>query len=130
MNEDKIVKTFCTVLGDFLEDLYLSYPDPSLFILKQTTKGMMTTCPKKLVENFMECIDPYKDKLLKKDETFFINGGLATNLADTKYGFLVDELNKISDIWKREDTSKKTKDGIWSYFQVLIQLGSKLNIQT
>jgi hypothetical protein len=126
MSEEAVVKTFCNVLGDFLDDLYQSYPDPSLYILKQTSKAMATASPRSVVENFMSCIEPYKDKLIKRDETFFINGGLTMNLKNTKYSYLVDELNKISEIWNRSDTSKKTKDGIWKYFQILIALGSKL----
>lgn len=126
MNEEKIVKTFCTVLDDFFEDLYQSYPDPSLFILKQTSKAMMRTTPRLIVENFMYCVEPYKDKLLKKDESFFINGGLANNLKNTDYGFLIDEINKVAEIWNRPETSPKTKESIWKYFHALITLGSKL----
>lgn len=126
MNEDTIIKTFCSVLIDFLDDLYQSYPDPNLFILKQTTRAMVVSSPRSVVENFMSCVEPYKDKLINRDESFFINGGLTANLSSTKYSFLVDELNKISEIWNRPETSKKTKDGIWKYFQILLNLGSKL----
>lgn len=127
MSEEKAIKTFCTVLGDFFEDLYQSYPDPSLFLLKQTSKAMMATTPKLVVQNFMYCIEPYKDRLLQKDESFFIKGGLANNLKNTEYGFLIDEINKVSEIWIRPETSDKTKESIWKYFRALITLGLKVN---
>ena len=126
MSEEKTIKMFCTILGDFFEDLYKSYPDPSLFILKQTSKAMMTATPRLVVENFMFCVEPYKERILKKDESFFIKGGLANNLKNTDYGFLVDEINKVSEIWNRPETSMKTKESIWKYFGALITLGSKI----
>lgn len=126
MDEEKLVKTFCSILDDFFNDIYQSYPDPSLFVLKQMSKAMMKTTPKLVVENFMNCIEPYKEKLLKKDETFFTEGGLANNLKNTDYGFLIEEINKVSDIWNRKETSHKTKEGIWKYFQALITVGSKV----
>lgn len=127
MNQDKTIKTFCTVLDDFLNDLYKSYPDTSLYLLKESSKAMMLASPRLVVENFMACIAPYKDRLLKKDESFFINGGLVDNLSSTEYGFLISEINKISEIWNKPDTSDKTKESIWKYFHILIALGSKIN---
>lgn len=127
MNHDKTIKTFCTVLDDFLNDLYKSYPDTSLFLLKESSKAMMLASPRLVVENFMACIAPYKDRLLKKDESFFINGGLVDNLSSTEYGFLISEINKISEIWNKPDTPDKTKESIWKYFHILIALGSKIN---
>lgn len=124
--EEKNIKMFCSVLEEFLQDLYQTYPDPSLFLLKQTSKLMMVSTPRLIVENFMSCISPYKDRILKKDETFFINGGLASNLKNTDYGFLIDEINKISEIWNKKETSLKTKESIWKYFHVLIAIGSKI----
>lgn len=119
------VKTFCVVLDDFLNDLYQSYPDPSLFILRQTTKAMASTNPRSLVDNFMYCIKDYKDKLLNRDDSFFLKGGLANNLKNTQYSFLVDEINKIAEIWNKKDTPEKTKESIWKYFKVLITLGDR-----
>jgi hypothetical protein len=126
MNKDKAIKTFCTVLDDFLNDLYMSYPDPGLFILRQTTKTMSAANPILVVSNFMDTVGPYKEKILNKDETFFINGGLTNELSNTEYSFLVEEINKITDIWNRIDTPQKTKESIWKYFKVLITLGNTI----
>lgn len=119
------VKTFCVVLDDFLNDLYQSYPDPSLFLLRQTTKAMAATNSRMLVENFTGFIKPYREKILAEDETFFLKGGLTNNIKNTQYSFLVDEINKISEIWNKKETTLKTKESIWKYFKVLIALGDK-----
>lgn len=123
MNKQEIVKTFCTVLKDFLSDIHSSYPDASLFILQQATSAMILTNPKGVVDNFMLCVDGYTEKILAKDETFFLDGGLHKDLESTDYGFLLEELKKISVIWKNPSTTKKTKESIWKYLQLLVKLG-------
>ena len=126
MNKQEIVKTFCTVLKDFLSDIYNSYPDNSLLVLQQATNAMILTDPRSVAENFMTCIGPYSDKILSKDESFFLDGGLESELATDEYSFLLEEIKKISKIWKNPETSAKTKNSIWKYFQILIKLGKNL----
>jgi hypothetical protein len=124
MNNQEIVKTFCIVLKDFLSDLYNSYPDTSLLILQQATNAMALANPKGVLENFMICVEGYTEKILIKDETFFLDGGLHSDLESTDYSFLLEELKKISVIWKNPATSKKTKESIWKYLQLLVKLGN------
>lgn len=118
-------KIFCTVLMDFLRDMNSSYPDPSLFILIKATETMIMASPARVIENFMLCVDPYVDKIKNKDESFFLGGGLSKSL-DGEYSFLSDEINKVIKIWNNINTTKKTKDAIWKYFNVLTQLGLKI----
>jgi hypothetical protein len=126
MNKQEIVKTFCTVLKDFLSDIYNSYPDNSLLLLQQATNAMILADPSSVVENFMTCIEPYTNKILSKDESFFLDGGLESELATGEYSFLLEELKKISNIWKNPETSDKTKKSIWKYLQILVKLGKNL----
>lgn len=126
MERKTLVKTFCSVLDDFLKDVYSSYPDPSLMILITTSKAIISSNPEIIVSNFMACIEPYSDKIKKEDSSFFLKGGLSNNLSGTPYSFLIDEINKVSEIWNRPDTSEKTKKSIWKYFNVLLLLGTKI----
>lgn len=118
-------KIFCTVLTDFLNDIYKSYPDASLMIFMKMTDALIATNPSRVVANFMEYVDPVKDKIKAKDESFFINGGL-TQQVSKDHSFLNDEIDKILSIWTDEKTSTKTKDVIWKYFQVLVEIGEKI----
>ena len=122
-----VVKQFCSVLKDFLGDMYKSYPDKSLLTLITATNAMILVNPNGVLENFIYCIDPYVEKILCRDENFFIDGGLSRELSDNNgsYSFLKDELNKVVNIWNDPSTTLKTKNAIWKYFEVLTKLSMK-----
>jgi hypothetical protein len=126
MDRNKTINMFCTILNDFLNDMYRSYPDPSLLILLNATKAMVSVSPLMLVQNFMFCIEDYTEKIRTRDTSFFLGGELANNLQGGSYSFLVDEINKVAEIWRRPETSDKTKESIWKYFEILEKLGSKI----
>lgn len=123
-----IVNNFCTVLKDFLTDMYKSYPDNSLLLLKNMTDAMIFSNPRGVVKNYMLCVKSYQRKILAKDEDFFLNGELENDLSSGEYSFLLDELKKICNIWRDSNTSLNTKNAIWKYLQVLINLGNKLSL--
>jgi hypothetical protein len=127
MSKQELTHTFCTVLKDFLSDMYNSYPDASLMMLRQMTSGMIMTDPNGVVVNFMYCVDKYTTKILSKDESFFLDGGLEGDLSQGEYSFLLDELKKISTIWRDPGTSAKTKASIWKYLQILVKLGKSIS---
>lgn len=119
----KLQNLFCTTFKDFLQDLYNSYPDADLSLLITFTNGLCLTFPDKLVEEFMNCIIPYKEKILNKDENFFLDGGLKAEVQNNEY--IVKQINKVVAIWRNPKTSKNTKDCIWTYLQYLIKIGTK-----
>ena len=125
MDKKELVKKFCSILQTFLDDMYRSYPDSSLLMLQQATNVMILTSPQSVLENFMLCIAQYSDKIKSRDESFFLDGGLESDLSTGDYSFLLDELKKISIIWKNPETPKQTKEAIWKYLQVLNKIGEK-----
>lgn len=127
MSKQELTNTFCTVLKDFLSDMYNSYPDASLMMLRQMTSAMIMTDPNGVVLNFMFCVEKYSGKILNKDESFFLDGGLESELSQGEYSFLLDELKKISSIWRNPETSAKTKASIWKYLQILVKLGKSIS---
>jgi hypothetical protein len=124
--EKELVDSFCSILKDFLLDLYTSYPDNSLLILRNMTDAMIYTHPKGVVQNFMLCVNPYVDKILKKNDLFFLDGGLENDLSSGEYSFLLDELKKIANIWRDSNTTLNTKNCIWKYLIILVKLGKKV----
>lgn len=127
MSKKELTSSFCSILKDFLQDMYSSYPDTSLLMLQQITNTMIMTHPDGVVVNFMLCVEKYVDKISIRDESFFLNGGLEKDLASGDYSFLLDELKKIAVIWRNPETSNKTKDSIWKYLQVLVKIGKKIS---
>lgn len=127
MSKQELTNTFCTVLKDFLGDMYNSYPEASLMMLRQATSAMILTDSNGVVLNFMYCVEKYTTKILAKDESFFLDGGLEGDLSQGEYSFLLDELKKISTIWRNPDTTTKTKASIWKYLQILVKLGKSIS---
>jgi hypothetical protein len=125
MSSEKI-KVFCDVLKSFISDIYKSYPDNSLLLLQQSLYVMLLTDPKSVVVQFMDSVDPFYEKILQKDEDFFLNGELEKIMNNGEYSFLSDELNKISTIWRDPKTPEKTKNSIWKYFITLLKLGRSI----
>lgn len=125
-SEDAIVNTFCKLLKDFLNDIYMSYPDPSLILLQQAATAMILTNPKGVVQNFKKYTEKYNEAILAKDEQLFIDGRLEEDVEGGEYSFLSDELKKIAIIWKKPETSTKTKSSIWKYLQLLVKLSQKV----
>lgn len=123
--EQQFTIQFCSILKDFLNDMYKSYPDTSLLMLIKATDAMVLANPTGVVENFIYCIGPYIEKILCRDESFFLEGGLTKDIEGGSYSFLTDELNKVVTIWNDPNTSKKTKDAIWKYFEILVKIGLK-----
>ena len=122
MNKEKV---FCIVLMDFIRDVYASYPDPALGILITTTQTMIYTSPTMVVKNFMYCVQPYKEKIKRRDSSFFLDGDLIENVPGD-YDFLKTEIIKVITIWNDPITSEKTKESIWKYFEVLVKLGETI----
>jgi hypothetical protein len=97
-----------------------------LLVLQQATFAMILTDPNGLVTNFNIAIKPYSEKILSKDESFFLNGGIEKDLSAEEFSFLRDEIKKISKIWKDPKTSSKSKASIWKYLQILLKLSNSV----
>ena len=70
---------------------------------------------------FIEYIDPYKEKLLNRDESFFLNESYSNILEQTDNKENAWKLvDKLKLYW--EDTNENNKNVIWDYFKQLITL--------
>lgn len=115
---------FCKILSEFTTDLYKSYPDNSLLLFINAVNALSVTTPGIVVENFMLCIEPYKEYIRNKDPSFLLNGMVHKHIEREKeYSWLGAEIEKICDIWKRPETPVKTKDAIFKYIQLLAKIG-------
>lgn len=114
---------FCKVLLDFAQDLYKSFPDNSLLLFINAVTALSVTTPGVVVENYMYCMEPYKEYIQKKDPSFFLDGKVHQDLSSSEYSWLGAEIEKICDIWRRPDTPVATKDAIFKYIQMLYKIG-------
>jgi len=120
MSNSSTVETFYTVFMELLNDISTIKPnDPTLMMVKAAVSVLSTEM---IINQFMNYTEPYKEKILNKDESFFINE-IHKDVKDNS--FAAREINKVRDIWCDPETTNDTKQCIWKYFTVLIKLGLK-----
>lgn len=101
-------------------DLQSTFPqeDGLKFVLNSLKVMRSLGQDKTIAQGFMEHVGPFADKIIAKDETFFL-----TNDFDAPDGFIADEVARVKGIWMDPSTSKETKDCIHAYFVSLLKIG-------
>lgn len=111
------VKAFNDMMEQFLNELVLTFPEEKTLLKYQATFDLAKTAwPRVTLEGFMKSIGPHAEKIMAKDEKFFLENG-----KDIEW---VSEVN-LQIIWK-PDLSESTKDAIWQYLQTLYMLGTTI----
>lgn len=110
---------FNDMMAQFLNELVLTFPEEkSIQKFQATFEVARTTIPRSILDGFMKSIGPHSQKLMAKDETFFLQHA-------SEIEFLREiQLDKI---WTAE-TSDNTKAAIWQYMQTLYILGTTLSM--
>ena len=117
------LSAFNTQLERLINDLCNYFPenkdlkkfDTVFQLLKQSN-------PRKILEIFKQHItNKYKDNILSKDETFFLNYNFVEETKDNNYAG--ELMVRLKENWNVIDESNK--ETIWKYFQVLILLSEK-----
>lgn len=121
MNRQTQLETFHKLFMELLNDLSVIKPGDSTLIWVKTAVSMLST--EILVEQFMEYVTVYADKILKKDETFFLD---ELHKEVDKDSFAGKEISKVRAIWIDPNTTDDTKECIWKYFILLLKLGKKI----
>lgn len=120
---DSKLNTFKQLFQELLKDLACIKPgDPSLTLVMTAVDYC---APGVLQEQFSDCVGPYKEKILVKDEAFFLEAeDLAGEESDS---FTLSEINRIKGIWKDKNTSEEDKECIWKYLILLVKLSDKID---
>lgn len=121
MNRQSQIETFHKLFMELLNDLSIIKPNDSTLIWVKTAISLMSK--ELLVEQFMEYINVYADKILNKDETFFLD---ELHKEIDKDSFAGKEISKVRTIWNDPSTTTDTKECIWKYFILLLKLGKKI----
>lgn len=112
------ISAFNDMMEQFMTELKDTFPEEKS--LKKYYTGfdlVKKTNPRKCITEFMNEVTPYADKIMKKDEEFFMDRTLTLPRVLT-------DMN-IYDHWTPE-LSQVTKDAIWQYLQTLYMLGSTI----
>ena len=118
----KKIDLYATVFLELLSDLQVIHPyDSKLKLLSMTVNGMIMYDKKGFVMTVIEYLEPYYDRILIKDQGFFLN-----DIENEFEGnsFLTTEIKRIKSIWLDPTTSDTTKESIWKYFTNLVTIGN------
>lgn len=112
-------------LADFILRMIDVKPNISDFRIFLKSCELITNIDYKLpMQIFKYCItDPYSDKIMARDESFFLNEsydeyGDIMNV----YGYSFDLVNKFKGLWGTYSSDEKKL--IWNYFKVLCSLSA------
>lgn len=120
------INLFCENLGLFLDDLSVLYPNDLTLKMSVTMFNTVSGFYKEnIVKEFMEIIKPFSEKILKRDESFFLNEA-HEHLPDDQW--LMNEVEKIRSIWVDPNTSQETKETIWRYMTTFVKIGKSLKL--
>jgi hypothetical protein len=121
MSRKVLIDTFFNQFTDFLKQLENMYPDDTDFPVFLTTLNLLKSTNPILVVKFVKenIVDLYKDKILNKDESFFLDQDY------TKHGDV--DLNIVHKLKKYvKDMSPNSKDVVWKYIELIMKLTIKI----
>jgi hypothetical protein len=114
---------FNNLIFKFIDDLIQTFPEENDFkVYKRALSILKTANAKKMCVIFKNYSNVYKEKILNKDESFFLENEY--NEMQTDYGdenTVEQVINKLKQYWTQLSTDNKVK--IWKYLETLIKLG-------
>jgi len=105
------------MMEQFLGELEKTFPEEkAVKKYKASFELLKKSNPRKCVEGYMTGVSKYQEKIMAKDESFFMESNDS----------VLAEMN-IKKHWTA-DMSTKTKDAIWQYIQTLYILGTTITM--
>ena len=122
MSTDNTDKKLVTLVCKFLDDVITVVPEETDLLLLQ---ALIKSVPSELVMlNFMEFVYPLKEKIQKKDESFFLSN-------DNIFGDIEkSKVNHFKKIWKSDKLTLEDRECIWKWFSLFIVVCEKAKKRT
>ena len=114
---------FNKTFKEFMTDLIRSFPDdPDLKMYKMAITATILMNEGMVMGVFKEkVIDPYSDKILAKDNAFFMENNY--NELQGEFSEASAIIQKLKGYWSGMST--EDREIVWRYFIVLVRLGQK-----
>ena len=123
MRKEECINLFNTKLREFISDLSRVYPnDTDLIKFKTTINMVLLVSDKDMIKIFKEYVyEKYNDKILGKDEDFFMEHTYGDELkTGAEYNVTEQLIEKIKSYWT--NMTEDNKMTVWSYFILLVKL--------
>jgi len=118
------LEKFNTTFQEFLSDFAKTFPnDAQLSLYELGLRGILLADSSVVQKVFHERVSvPYADKILAKDEAFFLQNSFSEIHADITDA--MDVISKVKSYWSQLDAVNK--DVVWKYLKVLTLLDRKI----
>ena len=120
MSKKIFIEAFYTQFGEFLGELTKMYPDdkdfPDFAANLKIMKFMNPMYPINFIKT--DVIDKFDDKIISRDESFFLNNKEIQQSAD------IDIIYKLKNYIT--DMSPQNKESVWSYIEIITKLTLKI----
>lgn len=124
-NQNLYITTFNNLFTSFLNDLLILFPNDSTLKMCITMAPiMLVTDSLYIAREFKNAIEPFKEKIIKKDEEYFLNSEFLENFGDDHY--IMNEINRVINVWKNPNTTQENKKIIWDYIIKLVKIVNKI----
>jgi len=120
MSKKMFIEAFYSQFGEFLKELSKMYPEDKDFPAFASNLSMMKYMNPMYPVNFVktDVVDKYKDQILSRDESFFLNSEEIKQSAD------IDIVYKLKSYIK--EMSPENKDVVWAYIEIITKITLKI----
>lgn len=119
-----LTKALFEQLKLFTDELILMYPDdPDFPLFNNTVRLLKLTNPSLVVKHIYDGTSPFSEKILSKDEDFFLQYSFSEFEKD------VGDMNVFGKLKKYiESMSETSKNSVWSYIQNIYKLANAITL--
>ena len=111
---------FNTVVFNFNDDLIQTFPEENDFkVYRRGLEWLKESNAKKICNLFKVYTFNYREKIMSKDESFFLSTNY-DDVVDTNDEGIVLVINKLKKYWTV--LSKENQEKIWDYLNTLLKL--------
>ncbi len=117
-----IKQVFLQNTDNFINDLCRIFPqNRDINLLKEKYYLVKDLDNKLIITYFVQYVYPHKDRILKQDDSYFLDGGGQDEIKDTSGLRFRDN---IKDLWINQ-ISDENKGIVWKYFKIFVLLCEK-----
>ena len=120
------LSAFNNLILKFNDDLIVVFPEENDFkVYRRGIDFLIKSNVKKVCNLFKINTFNYRQKILDRDESFFLKDASYSDVVNTKDEGIVLVINKLKNYWG--DLSEENQKKIWDYINTLIKLADLVN---
>lgn len=120
------LSAFNNLILKFNDDLIVVFPEENDFkVYRRGIDFLIKSNVKKVCNLFKINTFNYRQKILDRDESFFLKDASYSDVVNTKDEGIVLVINKLKNYWG--DLSEENQKKIWDYMNTLIKLADLVN---